>query len=217
MSTENPRFVEVIIGNRKRFRALQAFTIDGALAEIDRQGQERKDHGTNLPNRSQTTSFDSARGTPPIRSPRLSNVSENEDRFSIGDDEEDEVGPSSPSSSHAEPTSDSPARISEKARGKKPAVALRALSRNVSTSSLPSLSYPPGAASTFRPSPEWLESWTSQVPLEPILRTIERAENKQKHKSPNAAGKERTLDATLFNRPATDGSGEQTGGTFSIF
>ncbi|SMR59975.1 unnamed protein product [Zymoseptoria tritici ST99CH_3D1] len=208
---ENPRFVEVIIGSRKRFRALQVFTIDGALAELDRQGQERKDHGSGMRSPSQTTSFDSARDVSSLRFSTLSNVPEDTDRFAIGDDDDDEADPSSPSSSRAGRTSDSPTRISEKARGKKPAVSLGTTSRNASASSLPSLSYAPNTSNTFRPSPEWLEAWTSRLPLEPILKTIEHAENKQKNKSSNTSGKERTLDATLFSKPATDGSGEQTG------
>ncbi|RMY61613.1 hypothetical protein D0863_11219 [Hortaea werneckii] len=41
----NPRFVEVIVRSQKRFEALRDFTVEGALAELDRQTQERKDRG----------------------------------------------------------------------------------------------------------------------------------------------------------------------------
>jgi hypothetical protein len=207
--------VEVIIGNRKHFRALQAFTLEGALDEIDRQGQERKDHGSDVQGTSQQTSFDSARGVASVRSPSLSDVPENDDRFAIGDEDDEEAHASSPTSSRAAGQAESPARISEKARGKKPAVSLASMSRNASASSLPSLSYSPNTTN-FRPSPEWLESWTSRLPLDLIMKTIERAENKQKNRNDPAAGRERTLDAKFFSRPATDGSQEQPGGTCGI-
>jgi len=42
---ENRRFLEVIIKGRRHFEALRDFTVDGALAELDRLAMERKDAG----------------------------------------------------------------------------------------------------------------------------------------------------------------------------
>ncbi|KAF2171088.1 hypothetical protein M409DRAFT_35897 [Zasmidium cellare ATCC 36951] len=162
---ENRRFVEVLVANKKRFKSLQEYNIDGALAELDRLAQQRKDRGEdalsiNSPlSGSRPASFESARGPPPAASARsssLGDVPEN-DRFAIGDDdddqeddggesEEDEETPQASSttatSNLAEGTS-SP-RLSEKARGKQPATTTvsiaSASSRTPSTTSIPSLS-----------------------------------------------------------------------------
>lgn len=137
-------------------------TIEGALTELDRQGQERKDRGGEVAganNASRGTSIDSIRSPTSVRSPTLSDVPE-DDRFAIGDDDDND-----------EMLEEHQRRLSEKARGKQPAMRLSTTSRTASTSSIQTLS----SAQSFRPSQEWLESWYAQLPLDTIFRAINEA------------------------------------------
>lgn len=179
ISSDNPRFLEVLVANRARFKSLRALTVEGAMAEMEREAQERKDRGTtesaSVRSNSRGPSFDGVQSPTSARSPSLGMVPE-DDRFAIGDEDDEDIGDT------ARPTS-----LSEKARGKQPEATSRAssVSRNVSTSSLQSLALPPrdNLGGGFRPSQPWLDSWYSRLPLDPIFRVIETAESKQKQKS----------------------------------
>ena len=180
----NRRFVEVVVRSRKRFKALRDFTVEGAIAELDRHAQERKDRGesavpaSGIRSPGRKGSLDSTRSPASARSPQLGNVPENE-AFAIGDDEEDEDGESgvlANSTSLTTPLSASSSNVaeeavplqsrsmSEKARGKQPVGQgsfSRSTSRNTSTTSLPALitpqaPTPQSSLSTFRPTPEWV-------------------------------------------------------------
>lgn len=137
--------------------------------------------------------MDSMRRPAPVRTPSLAEVPE-DGQFAIGDDDEDEDDAVEASEKPAVDTdtarrtsssttitsATSPARLSEKARGKQPASALRvSTSRNASTTSLNTLTTPvtTTTSQTFLPSEEWLENWYNRLPLEPILRVIEEAES----------------------------------------
>ncbi|TKA83595.1 hypothetical protein B0A55_00401 [Friedmanniomyces simplex] len=195
----NRRFVEVVFRCRKRFSALRDFTVEGAIAELDRQAQERKDRGesgaaSGVRSPVRNGSIDSVRSPVSARSPQLGNVPEH-DTFSIGDDEDDESADAdgmTGSTSFTAPLSASTSVVdeavplqsrsmSEKARGKQPVGQgsfSRSTSRNTSTSSLPALITPQASLSNnssqqFRPTPEWLETWLPHLPLHTILKTIE--------------------------------------------
>ncbi|KAI7356614.1 hypothetical protein KC354_g10339 [Hortaea werneckii] len=163
----NPRFVEVIVRSQKRFEALRDFTVEGALAELDRQTQERKDRGvadvqpTGVRSPARHGSIDGIRGPASARSStQLEHVPEH-GRFAIGDDDDDdndddhedddEMRRSSTSLSAVRSSSASLVEdampmqsrsMSEKARGKQPVGQgsfSRSTSRNTSTASLPAL------------------------------------------------------------------------------
>ncbi|KAK3679782.1 hypothetical protein LTR78_000158 [Recurvomyces mirabilis] len=159
----NRRFVDVVLRTRKRFYALRDFTVEGALAELDRQSQERKDRGElvgpaaagGVRSPVRGGSIDSLRSPASTRSPHLGNVPEH-GAFAIGDDEDDEAeeggelrssasftAPLSASSSVTEDAVPLQSRsMSEKARGKQPVGQgsfSRSTSRNTSTASLPAL------------------------------------------------------------------------------
>ncbi|TKA38272.1 hypothetical protein B0A54_09212 [Friedmanniomyces endolithicus] len=195
----NRRFVEVVFRCRKRFSALRDFTLEGAMAELDRQSQQRKDRGesgaaSGVRSPVRNGSIDSVRSPASARSPQLGNVPEH-DTFSIGDDEDDEgadVDGMSSSTTFTAPLSASTSVVddavplqsrsmSEKARGKQPVGQgsfSRTTSRNTSTSSLPALITPQASAAhntsqQFKPTPEWLETWLPHLPLHNILKTIE--------------------------------------------
>ncbi|KXS93754.1 hypothetical protein AC578_10827 [Pseudocercospora eumusae] len=180
-------FVKVLIASKHRFQALRDLTVDNALAELDRQALERKERGDTAVIRSPSrqSSFDSSRTPANARAPSLRNVPEHDkldddERFTIGDDEnEDGEAESAVTSPMSETGPD--VRLSERARGKQP-LSLNETSRNASTTSLPTLT-PISTCQTFRPSQQWLESWVSQSPLEEILHTIEEAEIRRQHVS----------------------------------
>ncbi|KAF7194211.1 Protein HID1, partial [Pseudocercospora fuligena] len=184
---ENPQFVKVLIASKHRFQALRDLTIDNALAELDRQALERKERGDAAVIRSPSrqSSFDSIRTPANARAPSLRNVPEHDklddhERFTIGDDEDEEGESESAVTSPLSETGPD-VRLSERARGKQP-LSLNETSRNASTTSLPTLT-PISTSQTFRPSQQWLESWVSQSPLEEILHTIEEAEIRRQHVS----------------------------------
>lgn len=177
------------MANRGRFRALREFTVEGALAELDRQALERKDKGLNATDTrssfSRPGSIDCARGPQHARPTALDDVPE-DGRFTIGDDddeeEHDDGTDASTASSHAE--GDERGSLSDKARGKQRATnaSIGSTSRNVSTASLPSMAAG-GPPSQFYPTQEWMDSWHPRIMplLDNILKTIDLAETKQLH------------------------------------
>ncbi|GIZ47033.1 hypothetical protein CKM354_001013400 [Cercospora kikuchii] len=190
---ENQQFIRVLIASKKHFRALQQITVEGALAEAERQAIERKDRGDVLSptSHSRGSSIDSMRRPVAPRTPSLANVPE-DTRFAIGDDEdEDHEGNENAdvdekADQRASKTPDAggenrvptPVRLSEKARGKQPAAVRLSTSRQTSTTSLPTLT-PVTTSQNFQPSEQWLESWYTQLPLEPILKVIEDSETRK--------------------------------------
>lgn len=188
----NRRFVEVIVRSHKRFEALRDFTVDGALSELDRINQERKDRNGNVTGVTSPTrgaSMDSLRSPATSRSPSLGNVPEH-GAFAIGDDDDEDLetpisGPQSRSQSNASASMDDAVPVqsrsmSEKARGKQPVghgSFSRSASRNTSNTSLASLSTQTAHSLTtstqFNPTGEWLESWLPHLPLHTILQVIE--------------------------------------------
>lgn len=179
--TANRRFVDLVVRSRARFKALRDFTVDGALAELDRQTQERKDRavggldGNTMRIMSRNGSIDSVRSPASTRSPNLANVPENE-AFAIGgdDDDEDDDGDEredrlNPTTSGASSTSVDDAvpvqsrSMSEKARGKQPVGQgsfSRSTSRNTSATSLPSLitsqTFNTTTSTSFTPTAAWV-------------------------------------------------------------
>lgn len=148
----------MLVANKKRLQSIQEINIDGALAELDRLAQQRKDRGEDALSLhsplsgSRPASFDSGRGPLPAANARpssLGDVPEN-DRFAIGDEDEDdddvvsEDDEETPQASSTITTLEgaSSPRLSEKARGKQPATTVSiasASSRTPSTMSIPSL------------------------------------------------------------------------------
>lgn len=151
---ENRRFVEVVLKSHKRFEALRDFTVEGALAELDRMTMEKKDAGELTGVGSpRNASIDSARSPVSARSTSLGDVPEH-GAFAIGDDEDDEDesvaesnhGISTPMSASSAAVDDAvpmqTRSMSEKARGKQPVGQShfsRTNSQNTSTTSLTAL------------------------------------------------------------------------------
>lgn len=195
-NTENPQFVKVLVANKKRFTALRDLTVEGAQAELERQAIERKDRGDT----SRGSSIDSMRRPAPLRTSSLAEVPE-DSQFTIGDDDDNDDNHDDNHEDNEEEETDaevsekstadssqgtcsatdntiaaSPARLSDKARGKQPAAALRvSTSRNPSLTSLSTLT-PVTTSQTFLPSEQWLANWSTQLPLDAILNVIEEAE-----------------------------------------
>jgi hypothetical protein len=190
----NRRFVDIICRTHKRFEALRDFTVDGALSEVDRINQERKDRNGSISGITSPTrgaSMDSIRSPASSRSPSLGNVPEH-GAFAIGDDDDEDEDPETPiNSPHARSHSNASASMddavpvqtrsmSEKARGKQPvgqSSFSRSTSRNASNTSLASLQtqlpHPLTTSTQFTPTAEWLESWLPHMPLHTILQVIE--------------------------------------------
>ena len=189
----NRRFVDIVCRSHKRFEALRDFTVDGALTELDRINQERKDRNGNIAGITSPTrgaSMDSIRSPASSRSPSLGNVPEH-GAFAIGDDDDDEEdletpinNPHSRSQSNASTSMEDAVptqsrSMSEKARGKQPVghgSFSRSASRNTSNTSLASLQtqtpHPLTTSTQFTPTAEWLESWLPHLPLHTILQAI---------------------------------------------
>ncbi|KAF2208503.1 hypothetical protein CERZMDRAFT_48997 [Cercospora zeae-maydis SCOH1-5] len=188
---ENQQFIRVLIASKKQFRALQQITLEGALAEAERQAIERKDRGDVLSptSLSRGSSIDDLRRLNPPRTPSLAGVPE-DSRFAIGDDEDEDHDEnagadvdekadqrvSSVTSGSGEHQGSTPVRLSEKARGKQPVALRLSTSRQPSIASLPTLT-PVTTSQNFQPSEQWLESWYTQLPLDHILKVIEDSES----------------------------------------
>ena len=190
----NRRFVDIVCRTHKRFEALRDFTVDGALSEVDRINQERKDRNgsiSGITSQTRGASMDSIRSPASSRSPSLGNVPEH-GAFAIGDDDDEDEDLETPiNSPHSRSHSNASASIedavpvqsramSEKARGKQPvgqASFSRSASRNTSNTSLTSLHtqtpHPLTTSTQFTPTGEWLESWLPHLPLHTILQVIE--------------------------------------------
>lgn len=189
----NRRFVDIVCRSHKRFEALRDFTVDGALTELDRINQERKDRNGTIAGITSPTrgaSMDSIRSPASSRSPSLGNVPEH-GAFAIGDDDDDEEDLETPiNNPHSRSQSNASASMedavptqsrsmSEKARGKQPVghgSFSRSASRNTSNTSLASLQtqtpHPLTTSTQFTPTGEWLESWLPHLPLHTILQAI---------------------------------------------
>ena len=189
----NRRFVDIVCRCHKHFEALRDFTVDGALTELDRINQERKDRNGNIASITSPTrgaSMDDIRSPASSRSPSLGNVPEH-GAFAIGDDDDDDEDLETPiNSPHSRSHSNASASIddavptqtrsmSEKARGKQPVghgSFSRSASRSASNTSLASLQtqmpHPLTTSTQFTPTGEWLESWLPHLPLHTILQVI---------------------------------------------
>jgi len=178
---DNPNIVFSIIRSKKRFQALRDFTLESGQEEIERQNQLRKEQGSDTGTGRRADSIDSLRSPISSRTPTLSNVSEDNSAFAIGDDEDSEDegahhGPAHPRSP-VQPQSGTNSRtasisssvddavplqlrgMSEKARGKMP-VGQPSFSRQNSTTSLNSVSTPTlGSNEFFTPSAAWVRKF----------------------------------------------------------
>lgn len=223
----NRRFVDIVCRTHKRFEALRDFTVDGALSEVDRINQERKDRNGSISEITSPTrgaSIDSIRSPASSRSPSLGNVPEH-GAFAIGDDEDDDEdletpinNPHSRSHSNASTSMEDAVPVqtrsmSEKARGKQPvgqSAFSRSASRNTSNTSLASLQtqtpHPLTTSTQFTPTAEWLESWLPHMPLHTILQVIE--EGKSGTSRPRGqqppAGSTSKEDSTTAPSPTTE-------------
>ncbi|USW51319.1 hypothetical protein Slin15195_G046380 [Septoria linicola] len=225
-SRENHQFVNVLVASKKQFRALKEVTLEGALAEAERQAIDRKDRGDpySSPSMSRESSMDIMRRPAPVQRPALAEVPE-DNQFTIGDDEDDddldneldaefdEKHESSQRKSSATTEADgtSPAGMSAKARGKQRAALQISTSRNTSTASLPTLT-PTAASHTFQPSEQWLEGWYADLHLDKILNVIDEAEA-QRHgisaRSYNSAAREEEHNADIPKTAPEDQPGRR--------
>jgi len=184
--------VYAVLRNKKRFQALRTFTLESGQAEIERRNRQRKEDSVEpldpldlAARRASVESLRSPSGS--THMPTLSNVPEEEGTFAIGDDEDEDTdddhhptpAQSTPSEQESRTSSVSstvddavPIQLrgmSEKARGKMPA-GTSTFSRQNSITSLNN--YPiagRGAANSFEPTTEWIESWLPELPLHTIL------------------------------------------------
>lgn len=221
---DNRRFVDIVCRSHKRFEALRDFTVDGALSELDRINQERKDRNGNISGITSPTrgaSMDSIRSPASSRSPSLGNVPEH-GAFAIGDDDDDEdletpiSSPQSRSHSNASASIDDAVptqtrSMSEKARGKQPVghgSFSRSASRNASNTSLSSLQtqtpHPLTTSTQFTPTAEWLESWLPHLPLHTILQAIEDGRNGTARPRPQQASASTPRDEAAATTPSSE-------------
>lgn len=201
---KNQELVANILKHRKRFASLRSFTLESAQEEVERMAQRRKESGVNGQEydfgsvaSSRRASVDSLRSPVPAHSPHLSNVPEESNTFTIGEDSDDEdeapmqrADNNSSRPSHSRTASAASSEVvedavptqlrgmSEKARGKLPA-GMPSFSRVNSMSSVSSLQGSNLASSglgssmmSFAPSPHWIESWLPTLPLHTILTLI---------------------------------------------
>lgn len=221
----NGRFVDIVIRSHKRFEALRDFTVDGALSELDRINQERKDRNGNVSgvmSPTRAASMDSVRSPASSRSPSLGNVPEH-GAFAIGDDDDEENletpigGPQSRSHSNASASMEDAVPVqsrsmSEKARGKQPVghgSFSRSASRNTSNTSLASLNtqiqQPLTTSTQFTPTGEWLESWLPHLPLHTILQVIEEGKSGvPRPRRPQATGSAPTTPSADTATPTSE-------------
>ena len=181
--SKNPNVVYAILRSKKRFQALRDFTLESGQEELARLQKERDEAASN--------SRAAGGRTEPARSPLsrtatgLSNVPEEQSRFTIGDDDEeddDHVGDDTPlrrsrselasvNSSRAPSIGSTPDDLppqlrgmSEKARGKMP-VGAPSFSRQNSMSSIHSLNQMPSMSSSmvggWQPSAAWVRTSTT--------------------------------------------------------
>ncbi|KAI0193999.1 high-temperature-induced dauer-formation protein-domain-containing protein [Xylaria flabelliformis] len=191
---KNPRFIYLVLKNRKRFEALRSFTLESGQEELERRNRLRKESGQPIDPfdaSSRRSSVESLRSPSTVaqKAPSLSNVPEEDTTFAIGDDEDDSDGEERPTPAQSS-SSENPSRassvadvgdavpaqmkgMSEKARGKMPA-GVPTFSRQNSTTSLASYSAAGQSTSgAFEPSADWIESWLPELPLHTILTVIQ--------------------------------------------
>ncbi|TRX95378.1 hypothetical protein FHL15_003709 [Xylaria flabelliformis] len=191
---KNPRFIYLVLKNRKRFEALRSFTLESGQEELERRNRLRKESGQPIDPfdaSSRRSSVESLRSPSTVaqKAPSLSNVPEEDTTFAIGDDEDDSDGEERPTPAQSS-SSENPSRassvadvgdavpaqmkgMSEKARGKMPA-GIPTFSRQNSTTSLGSYSAAGQSTSgAFEPSADWIESWLPELPLHTILTVIQ--------------------------------------------
>ncbi|KPI35290.1 Ubp5-interacting protein [Cyphellophora attinorum] len=174
---ENPNLIYSVLRARKRIEALRNFTIDGGQQDFENAERNKKD-GTVV------SSSAVMSPTPSTTSQRSVPAAVDEETFAIGDssDSEHEDQQPTPSQSTAN-NSRTPSiasqdevpvqlrGLSEKARGKMPA-GIQTFSRQNSMGSLlsPTTSR---SGSGWRPTPEWLQSWLADLPLNTMLTIID--------------------------------------------
>ncbi|KAL9098465.1 MAG: hypothetical protein Q9163_005880 [Psora crenata] len=186
----NRIFVQGIFKYRRKFEALRSFTLDSGQEELERLKWRKKEDASysnpTSPNaHSRNSSFESVRSPQSARSPGLSNVPEN-GAFAIGEDEdsdnETQETPSTPtqssrtismSSSTGEPLPPQLRGMSEKARGKlpagKPYFSRQNSAASLSTHQLLTHASQPTTPGVFAPTPGWIDTWLSSLPLHTIL------------------------------------------------
>ncbi|KAK6580902.1 hypothetical protein PZA11_006390 [Diplocarpon coronariae] len=189
---KNPNFIFAVLRNKKRFEALRSFTLESGQEEIERRNQRRKEQPD--PNdlaESRRGSVDSLRSPSigQIHAPTLSDVPE-DGTFAIGEDDEEDTDDESRPTPATSTSTEQPSRassvsssiddavpvqlrgMSEKARGKMPA-GMPNFSRVNSTTSLNSYTTTAFSMhSAFEPTPDWIESWLTELPLHTILTLI---------------------------------------------
>lgn len=189
--TMNANLIYAILKSKKRVEALRAFTLEGAQQEIERAAKKRKEDAASLDLDSlmrSTRPISEAPTSPLTRTntERSSDTGLEDSTFAIGDDDDSDEDGNHPTPSQSSPSvrnSRAPSiasssaedavpmqlrGMSEKARGKMPAGA--SFSRQSSTTSLVQ------RASVFNggwtPSPDWIETWLSELPLHTFLTLI---------------------------------------------
>ncbi|KAG0175125.1 hypothetical protein DFQ30_000608 [Apophysomyces sp. BC1015] len=165
----NPNLVYTIVRNHVKFEKLRDFTLESAVAEIERLRQLKEEKVRRVsPSVAPATTTTSPPPPPPIVQEPTSE-----------ENDQPETASDKPSS---DPLTD---ELSEKAKGKLPEGSK--LSRQSSQASLPSVpqrqpsvssmvstgSLLPGAKNGFIPTADWVSKWHSELQLQPILTMLD--------------------------------------------
>ncbi|EIT76493.1 high-temperature-induced dauer-formation protein-domain-containing protein [Aspergillus flavus] len=189
--TRNSFLVYAILKHRRRFEAVQEFTLESGQQEIERQSERRKSEGGSYDFVSSpvlSATEDDPHTASGARSP-LGRIPEEHSPFAIGGDDSDDEREEQKTPAQSSPSVQSSRRpsissavdesvplqlrgMSEKARGKMPA-GQPSFSRQNSMTSQSSMSAAfPTAPNGFTPTVAWLESWLPDLPLHTILTII---------------------------------------------
>ncbi|KAF7622752.1 hypothetical protein COH20_010134 [Aspergillus flavus] len=189
--TRNSFLVYAILKHRRRFEAVQEFTLESGQQEIERQSERRKSEGGSYDFVSSpvlSATEDDPHTASGARSP-LGRIPEEHSPFAIGGDDSDDEREEQKTPAQSSPSVQSSRRpsissavdesvplqlrgMSEKARGKMPA-GQPSFSRQNSITSQSSMSAAfPTAPNGFTPTVAWLESWLPDLPLHTILTII---------------------------------------------
>ncbi|KAJ1713824.1 high-temperature-induced dauer-formation protein-domain-containing protein [Aspergillus flavus] len=189
--TRNSFLVYAILKHRRRFEAVQEFTLESGQQEIERQSERRKSEGGSYDFVSSpvlSATEDDPHTASGARSP-LGRITEEHSPFAIGGDDSDDEREEQKTPAQSSPSVQSSRRpsissavdesvplqlrgMSEKARGKMPA-GQPSFSRQNSITSQSSMSAAfPTAPNGFTPTVAWLESWLPDLPLHTILTII---------------------------------------------
>ncbi|ORZ03659.1 high-temperature-induced dauer-formation protein-domain-containing protein [Syncephalastrum racemosum] len=167
--SDNANLVYAIVRSHSKFEKLRDFTLEGALADMDRLRQAKEDKLRRNSQQQQQQQQHQAPPTPTSESssPPAMDTNEAPNADNDGKDENKDG-------------------LSEKARGKlpesnassssSPQTKLHPMSpqRQASASSIASaVSLLPGAKHGFLPTEEWVQSWQKHLPLEPLLVLLE--------------------------------------------